>query len=89
MGITVRSAILRSWPAPTATIMREIDTIVDRAHAALGSCRGRNRLVHVTLACRGGRHRSVAASEDVAARRTGAIVVEVQDHHMGRPVVGP
>ncbi|MEV6676229.1 RNase adapter RapZ [Streptomyces erythrochromogenes] len=49
----------------------------------------RRRLVKVTVACRGGRHRSVAVAEQVAEylRAEGDICVEVEHPHVALPVV--
>ncbi|MCZ4103207.1 RapZ C-terminal domain-containing protein [Streptomyces sp. H39-C1] len=51
----------------------------------------RGRLVRLTVACQGGRHRSVAVAEAVARRVWeawgGEYGVEVEHHHIDRPVL--
>lgn len=86
--LTGLDAPVREHVLSTPGLMREIDTIVDRTRAALSCWARSHRLVHVTLACQGGRHRSVAAGEALASRlRARAVGVEVEHHHIGRPVV--
>lgn len=49
------------------------------------------RLVCLTVACQGGRHRSVAVAEEVARRVWrawgGAYAVEVEHHHIDHPLL--
>lgn len=73
----------------TPGVMQEVEQIAESAQAVLRSYADkRRRLVHVTVACRGGRHRSVAIGESVAEYlRADDIAVEVEHHHIGRPVV--
>jgi UPF0042 nucleotide-binding protein len=80
----VRDHVLR-----TPGVMREVERIAETAKALLFSYANRRRkLVHVTVSCRGGRHRSVAISESVAEYlRTDEIAVEVEHHHIQRPVI--
>ncbi|MFH8410683.1 hypothetical protein ACH4FX_38820 [Streptomyces sp. NPDC018019] len=48
----------------------------------------RRRLVKVTVACRGGRHRSVAIAEQAAEYlRTAGVGVETDHRHINRPVI--
>jgi RNase adaptor protein for sRNA GlmZ degradation len=51
----------------------------------------RGRLVRLTVACQGGRHRSVAVAEAVARRVWtawgGACGVEVEHHHIDHPIL--
>ncbi|WP_208886715.1 RNase adapter RapZ [Streptomyces sp. PBH53] len=51
----------------------------------------RGRLVRLTVACQGGRHRSVAVAEAVARRVwtawDGRYGVDVEHHHINRPVL--
>ncbi|WP_405848085.1 RNase adapter RapZ [Streptomyces niveus] len=55
---------------------------------AYGYANRNQKLVHVTIACRGGRHRSVAMAERVAEYlRIDDIGVEVEHRHIDRPVV--
>ncbi|MEW1701042.1 RNase adapter RapZ [Streptomyces sp. NPDC091278] len=50
-------------------------------------------VVRLTVACQGGRHRSVAVAEAVARRLweawDGAFGVDVEHHHIGQPVLPP
>ncbi|MGW2485453.1 RapZ C-terminal domain-containing protein [Streptomyces sp. NPDC001571] len=68
---------------------REISRIVDSTAALVhGYADPRSRLVRVTVACRGGRHRSVAIAEQAAEYlRAEGIEVEVEHCHINRPVV--
>lgn len=78
----VRSHVLAT-PGVTALVAR----IVGRVQA-LVAAEPDHRLVRVTVACRGGRHRSVAIAERVGACvRACGIGVEVDHRHIGRPVV--
>ncbi|MFE1613001.1 RapZ C-terminal domain-containing protein [Streptomyces sp. DT197] len=49
------------------------------------------RLVRLTVACQGGRHRSVAVAEEVARRIWeawgGAYAVEAEHHHVDHPLL--
>jgi UPF0042 nucleotide-binding protein len=73
----------------TAGAMRIVEQIAESAKGVLdGYADRRNRLVRVTVACRGGRHRSVAIAEEAARYlRTGGIGVEVEHRHIHLPVV--
>ncbi|MFB7836204.1 hypothetical protein [Streptomyces sp. NPDC056056] len=81
----VRSHVLSTPGANTV-----INEIMDATRAVLhGYAEPRRRLVKVTVACRGGRHRSVAVAEQVAEylRAEDDICVEVEHRHVGLPVV--
>ncbi|MFD9819398.1 RapZ C-terminal domain-containing protein [Streptomyces violascens] len=68
----------------------EISAIVDSTAALLrGYADSRHKLVHVAVACRGGRHRSVAIAEIAAEylRAEEEIGVEVEHVHIDRPVI--
>ncbi|MFE4304832.1 hypothetical protein ACFRR6_01950 [Streptomyces sp. NPDC056891] len=81
----VRSHVLSTPGADTV-----INEIMDATRAILhGYADPRRRLVKVTVACRGGRHRSVAIAEQVAEylRAEDDICVEVEHRHVGLPVV--
>lgn len=68
----------------------EISAIVDSTAALLrGYADSRHQLVHVAVACRGGRHRSVAIAEIAAEylRAEEDIGVEVEHVHIDRPVI--
>lgn len=55
---------------------------------ALAAVSAQGRLVHTTVACRGGRHRSVAIAEQAAVfLRADGFGVEVDHDHIGLPVV--
>ncbi|MFJ9447199.1 hypothetical protein ACIRRH_35920 [Kitasatospora sp. NPDC101235] len=80
----VRDHVLR---APG--VMLEVERIAESAKAVVYGYANRcRRLVHVTVACRGGRHRSVAIAESVAEYlRIDETNVEVEHHHIDRPIV--
>ncbi|MFD4243646.1 hypothetical protein ACFWP3_18920 [Streptomyces sp. NPDC058525] len=81
----VRSHVLSTPGANTV-----INEIMDATRAVLhGYAEPRRRLVKVTVACRGGRHRSVAVAEQVAEylRAEDDTCVEVEHRHVGLPVV--
>ncbi|PAX83507.1 RapZ C-terminal domain-containing protein [Streptomyces albidoflavus] len=68
--------------------------LINRAAAqvlALAERTPPGRLVRLTVACRGGRHRSVAVAEEVARRAWeawgGAYAVEVERHHIDHPLL--
>lgn len=81
---TVRDHVLQ-----TPGVMPLVERIAETAKGALFGYANRHfRLVHVTVACRGGRHRSVAVAESAAEYlRTDDIAVEVVHHHISRPVI--
>ncbi|MFE3866192.1 hypothetical protein ACFXPT_38200 [Streptomyces goshikiensis] len=66
-----------------------LSSIVDSTAALVhGYADPRHRLVRVTVACRGGRHRSVAIAEQAAEYLDAeGIRVEVEHRHIDRPVV--
>lgn len=79
----VRDHVMSTPGAPA-----QVAQIAESAKAALTYANPRHRLVHVTVACRGGRHRSVAVAEQVAeALRAEDIGVEVDHDHVHLPVV--
>jgi UPF0042 nucleotide-binding protein len=62
--------------------------IAQCTRAVLAGHPGRHHPVHVTVACRGGRHRSVAVAEAVACSlHSSGIGVDVVHRHIGLPVV--
>ncbi|MFI9331988.1 hypothetical protein ACIGZJ_31155 [Kitasatospora sp. NPDC052868] len=73
----------------TPGMMPMVERIAESAKAVLFSYANRRRdLVHVVVACRGGRHRSVAAAESAAEYlKIDDIAVDVEHHHITRPVV--
>jgi len=73
----------------TPGAMEWIERIAESAKAVLlGYANSRRRLVHVTVACKGGRHRSVALAEAAADYlRLDDIAVQVDHRHIDRPVV--
>ncbi|MGW2546560.1 RapZ C-terminal domain-containing protein [Kitasatospora sp. NPDC001574] len=81
--------VVRDHVLQTPGMMPEVEKIAESAKAVLYSyANRRRRLVHVVVACKGGRHRSVAAAEAAAEYlRTDEIHVEVEHHHVQRPVV--
>ncbi|WP_327309722.1 RNase adapter RapZ (plasmid) [Streptomyces sp. NBC_01298] len=81
---------VRSHVLTTPGANRVINEIMDTTRAVLyGYAEPRRRLVKVTVACRGGRHRSVAIAEQVAEylRAEDDICVEVEHPHVSLPVV--
>ncbi|MFF7459625.1 hypothetical protein [Kitasatospora sp. NPDC008115] len=80
---------VRDHVLKTPGVMPEVEKIAESAKAILFSYANRRRkVVHVTVACKGGRHRSVAIAESVAEYlRTDEIGVEIEHHHVQRPVV--
>ncbi|WP_354641085.1 RNase adapter RapZ [Kitasatospora camelliae] len=80
---------VRDHVLDTPGVMRMVEEIAESAAAVLRSYADpRHRLVNVTIACRGGRHRSVAVAEAVAAYlRTAGIGVEVRHRHIDQPVI--
>ncbi|MCX4816798.1 hypothetical protein OG601_47630 [Streptomyces sp. NBC_01239] len=73
----------------TPGAMKTVTQIAESAKALLFSyANPRQRLIRVTIACRGGRHRSVAVAEQVAEYlRIDDVGVEVEHRHIGLPVV--
>ena len=73
----------------TPGAMRIVERIAEEARSVLdGYADRRSRLVWVTVACRGGRHRSVAIAEEAARYlRTGGVNVDVDHRHVKLPVV--
>jgi len=80
---------VREHVLATDGVMQMVELIAESATGVLMSyADSRHRLVHVTIACRGGRHRSVAVAEAVAAYlRTGGINTEVAHLHIDLPVI--
>ncbi|WP_354641983.1 RNase adapter RapZ [Kitasatospora camelliae] len=80
---------VREHVLTTPGVMPMVERIAESAKAVLAAYADPRRLlVNVTIACRGGRHRSVAVAEAVAAYlRTDGIAVEVRHHHIGEPVI--
>lgn len=66
-----------------------ISQIVDETQALVAQRSKTLKLTHVTIACRGGRHRSVAIAEIAAEylEAEGAGAVEVEHRHIELPVV--
>lgn len=72
----------------TSGAMRIVERIAEEAQGALGYADKQLRLVRITIACRGGRHRSVVIAEAVAQYlRTGGIGVEVEHRHISKPII--
>lgn len=80
---------VREHVLSTPGAMEWVARIAEETRGVLEAWAGRrHRLVHVTVACRGGRHRSVAVAEAAATYlRTEGIGVEVDHRHIGLPVV--
>ncbi|WP_158920639.1 RNase adapter RapZ [Streptomyces sp. NBRC 109706] len=80
---------VRDHVLSTPGAMQIVERIAEQARAVLaGYSDRRRRLVRVTVACRGGRHRSVAVAEEVARYlRTEGIGVEVDHRDIKKPVV--
>ncbi|MFF2549288.1 hypothetical protein ACFVUY_42940 [Kitasatospora sp. NPDC058063] len=81
--------VVRDHVLQTPGVIPEVERIAESAKAIVYSYANRRRRpVHVTIACRGGRHRSVAIAESVAEYlRIHDTSVEVVHHHIRRPVV--
>lgn len=80
---------VREHVLTTDGVMPMVERIAESAKAVLVTYADpRLNLVNVTVACRGGRHRSVAVAESVAAYlRTDGFGVEVDHHHINLPVI--
>lgn len=80
---------VRDHVLSTPGVMAMVERIAESAKAVHDDyANPRHLLTDVTIACRGGRHRSVAVAEAVAAYlRTDGIGVEIVHHHIDRPVV--
>ncbi|WP_030271289.1 RNase adapter RapZ [Streptomyces sp. NRRL B-24484] len=80
---------VREHVLTTPGVMPMVERIAESAKAVHRAYADpRHLLVNVTIACRGGRHRSVAVAEAVAAYlRTDGIGVEVHHRHIDRPVI--
>ena len=80
---------VRDHVLATPGAMPVVERIAESAKAVLQSYADkRHKLVKVTVACRGGRHRSVAIAEAAAQYLRGdGIGVEVDHQHIDRPVV--
>ncbi|MFJ6608191.1 RapZ C-terminal domain-containing protein [Streptomyces lydicus] len=80
---------VRDHVLSTTGAMALTTRIAESAKALLFSyANPRQKLVRVTIACRGGRHRSVAIAEQVAEYlRIDEVGVEVEHCHIGLPVV--
>lgn len=80
---------VREHVLSTPGAMQAVERIAEQARAVLrGYSDRRRRLVQVTVACRGGRHRSVAVAEEVARYlRTEGIGVEVEHRDIKKPVM--
>lgn len=87
--LTGLDPVVRDHVLTTPGAMRIVERIAEEARAVLdGYADRRSRLVWVTVACRGGRHRSVAVAEEAARYlRTGGVGVEVEHRHVKLPVV--
>lgn len=80
---------VRDHVLSTPGAMQEVTRIAESAKALLFSyANPHQRLVRVTVACRGGKHRSVAIAEQVAEYlRIDEVGVEVEHHHINQPVI--
>lgn len=79
---------VRDYVLGTPGAMQIVERIAEEARGALSYADKRLKLVRVTVACRGGRHRSVAIAEEVARYlRTEGVGVEVDHRHIHLPVV--
>ncbi|KJY27427.1 RNase adapter RapZ [Streptomyces sp. NRRL S-495] len=80
---------VREHVLTTPGIMPMVERIAASARGVLDAWADpRRKLVHVTVACKGGRHRSVAVAEAAAEYLRGdGIGVEVEHHHVHLPVV--
>ena len=80
---------VRDHVLSTPGAMTTVAHIAESAKSQLYSyANPRQKLVKVTIACRGGRHRSVAVAEQVAEYlRIDDIGVEVEHRHIDQPVL--
>ena len=80
---------VREHVLTTEGVMPMVERIAESAKAVLVTyANPRLKLVNVTIACRGGRHRPVAVAEEVAKYlRTDGFGVETQHHHINLPVI--
>ncbi|MET9399283.1 RNase adapter RapZ [Kitasatospora sp. NPDC002965] len=81
---------VREHVLTTDGVMHMVERIAESARGVLaGYADSRHQLVRVTIACRGGRHRSVAVAEAVAEylRAGGVGVDDVIHRHIELPVV--
>lgn len=81
----VRQHVLTT-PGADRIVALNVDRI--RALVTVHTLQVQPMLTRVHIACRGGRHRSVAVAEEIARElRDEGLEVEVQHRDMGRPVV--
>lgn len=80
---------VREHVLSTPGAMQTVERIALETKAVLhGYANPRRKLVHVTIACRGGRHRSVAIAEAVAQHLAlDDILTEVYHQDIDKPVV--
>jgi UPF0042 nucleotide-binding protein len=79
---------VREHVLSTPGAMQVVERIAEQTQGALAYADRRHRLVRVTVACRGGRHRSVAIAEETARYlRTSGVGVEVEHRHIHLPVI--
>lgn len=86
--MTGLDAAVRDHVLGTPGAMQIVERIAEEARGALSYADKKSKLVRVTVACRGGRHRSVAIAEEAARYlRTDGIGVEVEHRHINLPVI--
>lgn len=79
---------VRDYVLSTPGARQKVDQVYAQTHALLGWAAPQRRLVIVHLQCWGGRHRSVALAEEIAAwLRADGIGVETEHRHIHRPVL--
>lgn len=80
---------VREYVMATPGARAKVMEVYGQALALLhGYAEPRHRIVFVLVKCWGGRHRSVAVAEEVAAMlRADGIGVEVEHRHVGRPLL--
>lgn len=79
---------VRDYVMATPGARGKVREVYEKTHALLAWAAPRRRVTLVNLECWGGRHRSVALGEELAAwLRADGIGVEVEHRHIDRPLL--
>lgn len=82
--LTGQDPAVHAYVMATPGAVRLVDQAIDRIRQRLGT----SGEVHVHVHCRGGRHRSVAISEEIAGRlRVDGVPAQVVHRHVTRPIL--